>query len=767
MTCRKLLVLLVFTFFMASCSRDPKVQARRYVENGNKFYEKSKFKEASIMYRRALQKDLRFGEAYYRLALADIKLAAFGDAVRALRRAVELEPDNADAAVKLCDILMIAVNQDRDHGDDLLKEVKQLADKLVQKNPNSYDGHRIEGQLALLQKDAPGAVKQFELATRAKPDQPDLSLAYFQALIANQQAPEAEKMGLAVIDKNKTFGPMYDALYIYYMQTKRVPEGERILQRKVDNNPQRGDYMVELGAHYLFTKQNDQVDGVIRRLADEKQFPEGHLLAGDFLYFRARDFDRARAQYEAGEKAFPRDKVVYQKRLVELLTTTGRNQDANQLLATILKETPNDSDAVAMRAALMLVTGDLKQIGQAVNDLQSLVAKTPDNHLLRFNLARAYVAKNDMEQARLQLEAAIKIRPDFILARDMLARIYLNKGDYAKALKEAEGAIALNQNDLPARLSRSSALMGIGDSQKARQELESVLAIAPNNPDARYQAGYLAWSEKDYKRARQVFDDLYKSNPKDSRGLIGLIETMASENRMADAIKLLQDSVAREPERRDYRMALANLYVRDQRYDDAVKLLQELLKTEPKSADLLLRLAETQRRKGDVNAAIETFRLASQAAPADARPLLQLGLLMDGTGRRDQAKPIYEQILKIQPDHPIALNNLAFIKAEEGQDLDEALTMAQRARQGLPNSPDVMDTLGWIYLKKNLSDDAIRTFKELLATDPNRAAYHYHYGMALLQKGDKPSAKRELETAIRFNPSKDDDAKIRQLLASM
>jgi Flp pilus assembly protein TadD len=242
---------------------------------------------------------------------------------------------------------------------------------------------------------------------------------------------------------------------------------------------------------------------------------------------------------------------------------------------------------------------------------------------------------------------------------------------------------------------------------------------------------------------------------------------MASENRMADAIKLLQDSVARDPERRDYRMALANLYVRDQRYDDAVKLLQELLKTEPKSADLLLRLAETQRRKGDVNAAIETFRLASQAAPADARPLLQLGLLMDGTGRRDQAKPIYEQILKIQPDHPIALNNLAFIKAEEGQDLDEALTMAQRARQGLPNSPDVMDTLGWIYLKKNLSDDAVRTFKELLATDPNRAAYHYHYGMALLQKGDKPSAKRELETAIRFNPSKDDDAKIRQLLASL
>src|ERR1019366_8316329 len=178
------------------------------------------------MYRRALQKDLRFGEAYYRLALADIKLAAYGDAVRSLRRAVELEPDNTDAAVKLSDILMVASSQAGNNGDDLIKEVKQLADRLLQKNPNSYDAHRIEGQLALLQKDAPGAVKQFELATRARPGQADLSLAYFQALLSNHQAPEAEKMGLAVIDRNKNFAPMYDVLYVYYMQTKRVPEAE-------------------------------------------------------------------------------------------------------------------------------------------------------------------------------------------------------------------------------------------------------------------------------------------------------------------------------------------------------------------------------------------------------------------------------------------------------------------------------------------------------------------------------------------------------------
>ena len=115
---------------------------------------------------------------------------------------------------------------------------------------------------------------------------------------------------------------------------------------------------------------------------------------------------------------------------------------------------------------------------------------------------------------------------------------------------------------------------------------------------------------------------------------------------------------------------------------------------------------------------------------------------MDGTGRREQAKPIYEQILKIEPDHPVALNNLAYIKAEEGVDLDEALTMAQRARQKLPNSAYIKDTLGWIYIKKNLSADAVLVFKDLVQEEPANPQFHYHYGMALLQKGDKPMAKK-------------------------
>src|SRR5580692_6302678 len=108
---RKIWILLSLLLALIACSRDPKVQAKRYLENGNKFFAREKLKEASIMYRRALQKDLRYGEAYYRIGLTDLKLQAYAEAAKALLRAVELQPNNADAATKLADLYLVAATQ--------------------------------------------------------------------------------------------------------------------------------------------------------------------------------------------------------------------------------------------------------------------------------------------------------------------------------------------------------------------------------------------------------------------------------------------------------------------------------------------------------------------------------------------------------------------------------------------------------------------------------------------------------------------------------
>jgi len=751
---------------LASCSSDPKVQAQRYVDNGNKFFAKAKYSEAAIMYRKALLKNALFGEGYYRLGLTDLKLGNLGEAAGMFRRAVELQPDNMDAKVQLASIYLFASTQNEKQAPQLLEEASTQADKILAKDPNSFDGLRLSGQIALVKKDFKTSIEQLRRANEIKPNSSEVVLAYFEALTRNNQKDAAEKMLRGFIDQEKTFGAAYDRLYYQYMIDKQPDEAENILKLKVANNPKSSSYLIQLATHYVILNRRSDMEAVIHTLTDEKQFPDGHLMAGDFYLFRLRQFEPAKQQYQAGMAAFPKDKTTYQKRLIELYATSGSNAEANQLADALLKENPKDTDAIAMHAALLLNGGKPDQIKQAAIDLQGLVSKNPTNHLLRFNYARALLAQGQVEPARLQLEDAIKSRPDFVAARELLARVYLVKQDPAKALQVADDLLQIDPRNLTGHLTRSAALLAIKDIDKARQELNVISQLYPDNPDARYQIGLLAWQDKDYKKAEQTFGALYRDNH-DSRGLLGITETMASQNHLADAIKEMDKAVAAEPDRQDLKLARANFYVRAERYDEAIATFKALLEKQPNSADLLFRLGEAYRRKGDINLAADAFRKSSQAAPNSTIPLVQLGLILETIGPVDQAKAVYEQILKLEPNNPIALNNLAYRKAEEGLDLDAALTMAQRARQLAPNATAMADTVGWIYIKKNMSGEAERIFKDLVNKDPANSTFRYHYGLALKQKGDKVSARREFETALKGKPSKDEAGKIQDALKSL
>src|ERR1700687_1382173 len=99
-----LFVVISLVGLFSGCSFDPKVASRKYVANGNKYFDRGKYKEASIMYRRALDKDRRYSDACYRLDLPNIKLTLYPEARRDFMRATEIDPNNVDAIVKLGDI---------------------------------------------------------------------------------------------------------------------------------------------------------------------------------------------------------------------------------------------------------------------------------------------------------------------------------------------------------------------------------------------------------------------------------------------------------------------------------------------------------------------------------------------------------------------------------------------------------------------------------------------------------------------------------------
>jgi predicted Zn-dependent protease len=85
----------------------------------------------------------------------------------------------------------------------------------------------------------------------------------------------------------------------------------------------------------------------------------------------------------------------------------------------------------------------------------------------------------------------------------------------------------------------------------------------------------------------------------------------------------------------------------------------------------------------------------------------------------------------------------------------------------MPQATEIADTLGWIYLKKNLPDNALEIFRNNVTKQPNNPTYRYHLGMALFQKGDKVKAKQQLQAALSSKPSKEEEASIRELIAKI
>jgi len=107
-----------------------------------------------------------------------------------------------------------------------------------------------------------------------------------------------------------------------------------------------------------------------------------------------------------------------------------------------------------------------------------------------------------------------------------------------------------------------------------------------------------------------------------------------------------------------------------------------------------------------------------------------LGIIYDRQKRFDLSEKHYRKALVINPDFAPAANNLAYLLAEHGKDINEALNFARTAREKLPNDPSAMDTMGWVYYKKGLYDSAIREFTDSLEKIPDNADVHYHLGLA-------------------------------------
>ncbi|MDQ6678409.1 MAG: tetratricopeptide repeat protein, partial [Acidobacteriota bacterium] len=494
---KRLLVLILMALALVSCSRDPQVIKKRYLDSGNKYYDRGKYKEASIMYRRALSTDAKYGEAWYHLALTNSKLGQVANSVPAYRRAIELLPNGSKEAnqsnLNLAEILLLAAQQNgaaNGRNQPLIQEVDGISKQFLARDPNSFEGHKLKADLLLVQaidfvrandipnakKETGEAIAEYRRTLALKPGDLNIQISLARTLSLYGENAEAEQLFRKIIDTNKGGTAGYLELYRLYASQKRPDDAEAILKRAIANNPKSYEFQTILAAHYFANNKKAEGAKVLDSLkANFHDFPQAYFTAGDF-YLRLNDGAEAVRQYEEGEKKDPAHKVDYQKRVIEALIHDNKTAQAYEKNLEILKANPKDPEARGLKASFLLDKGD---IGQAINELQAVVTARPDNAVAHFHLGRAHFAKGELEQARQQFERAAELRQDYLAPRLALSQVALARGDNATALKIAEECLRLNQQSGAARLLESAALMRENRFGDSRAALNNLLTVNP------------------------------------------------------------------------------------------------------------------------------------------------------------------------------------------------------------------------------------------------------------------------------------------------
>jgi tetratricopeptide (TPR) repeat protein len=558
-----------------------------------------------------------------------------------------------------------------------------------------------------------------------------------------------------------------------YRKANDLPKAEAVLRLRVQNEPKDAVAVVNLANYLLLTNRYEEAEATMKRVLEDKTaFPGGHQLMGEF-YARAKKYDKALAEFQAGVADDPKHALDYNEHIVALDMAMGKREDAIQLARSLSGKNPHDATINEMYAALLLQSGSPADAKNALPELTSLVKNIPNNPVLHLDLARAYFATNDGTKAlneaneTMQEEGKSRApRPAILLpARVITAQIYQNRGQYAQALEQSEAALKIQDGNPQARLIRDQALVGLKEIEQAQPDLEGLVQQFPAMTDARLALGGLYLQEREYAKAGEQFQKVWTSSPPDVRGYLGMQEIKMAQGKIDEAVKGMQELVDKNPAVPQFRFQLANTQTiagsqlqrtnPDQAkamFQSAAANYKEVLKANGKATDVWIRLGALQRALGENDAALASFEQATNTDPQNVEAILQHAMMLETLGRKKEAADLYNRALGIDPNNALALNNLAFMNADTGTNLDQAMTFAERAKKQAPKSPDVSDTLGYVYFRKNLNTEALEIFKQDVQDQPSNPTFHLHLAMALLKQGDKQGAREEAKKALKIAP---------------
>ena len=748
----RLAALSVVILVAVSCSRNPEVAKREYLEKGNAYFAQKKYAEAIIEYRNAVQVDPKFGEARRRLADAYLQTGDAPNGYREYVRAADLMPDDTEVQLTAGGLRLVARQYE---------DAKGVADRVLAREPKNLRALVLRANAIAGLNNLEQAVGQIEEALKIDPSS-ELYTNLGGLELKRERFQEAEEAFRQAVQADPKSVRAHSAFGSFYWATNRRAEAEAQFKRAVELQPTDPLANRTLALYYLTSNRLADAEKPLQVISQTAGDVNARLALADYYLLARRTAEGIKVLDEAAKT---KDGAVPAKtRLAAIAYMQGRRDEAHRIVDGILSTNGSDAQALLVKARFLFLEQKLEEAAQRAKEATTSNPRSAQGFYL---LGEIYAAQGKVDDATRAFGEVLRLNPRAAAATIQLSRIQLAAGDEEAAVRLAEQSVQSAPGASDTHYALARALLARGDLARADTELALLERRYPNSATLDTLRGYLHIQKKEYSKARQAYDRAQRHDNNSIHAVTGLVALDLLDKKPDAARARAEARLAQAPGSPAALLLAAKTYGAVHDLPKAEESLRKIIQLNP--ADILAygmlgQLYYAQRRVGD---AIAQFEALVQREPTSVPGHTMLAILLGRQGRIEEAKLRYQRVLAIDPRAAVAANNLAWLYAEKGENLDGALQLAQTAYAQEPDRPQVCDTLGWVYQKKGLPKLAIPPLRQAVDKDPGNPAYPYHLGVAYASAGERDAAREALERSLTVSSSGPDAEQARRLLATL
>ena len=340
------------------------------------------------------------------------------------------------------------------------------------------------------------------------------------------------------------------------------------------------------------------------------------------------------------------------------------------------------------------------------------------------------------------------------------ANEYFAAGQYDKAEKEYFDLLRATPENPLATLRLGSIYHDQAQNLRAYPLLKKSAELAPEDMEVQLKLGLTLLPLGQFKDAREAALRVLEKEPGREEALVLLANTAIGLNDVDAMRQYIEGLRAKDQDRIGYHLALGLLDLRQNNLTGAESQFKAALALNSKSPEALSGLGSVYWRRNELPAAEESYKAAAQLAVARSPTRLAYAEFKLRTGAPEQAKAIYEDLVRQVPD--FLPPQVALMKLACAQRHDDCATRVQAILARDLINYDAVFQDGLNNLAKGDAPKAVREFEYLSTTYIQNPRVRYQLALAYLQLAQKASltdrtkalagAENSLANAIKLDP---------------